>query len=679
MTLSENSASNNAFQLSKTQFEVLFSCIEQPKKTQREIALSAGISLGAVNKAVRELCAINYLDKTACVTVQGMRAMQPYRVQSAVILAAGMAKRFAPLSFEKPKAMFEVRGEILIERLIRQLKQAGISNIVVVVGYMKEEFFYLEDEFGVSIEVNPQYAERGNYASLYCARAELGNSYVCCSDEYYPENIFRAYEYRPYLSVVASGTVGAAADASGTVDAGAAGGAAVTAGASTAPGEGAAGAAAGVTTAGAAAVPVEGGAGGAAGEGGAASAAAAPGTSATAENKYLVTCDKTGRVKRIAEETPKNSELFSVGPAYFNEAFSQKLLGFIQADYDAPETYHKIWESVLSRHISQLEIYAKKQPAGTIYEFDTVADLVAFDRDFFANVDSCILDNICKTLNCTRDDISNVSPVKAGLTNLSTLFSVQGQKYIYRHPGTGTEEIVNRKAEALALNIAKELGLDDTFIFEQPDEGWKISRYIEGCSEFDYRNKAHVQQALQMGRRLHTSGKSIPYSFDFYDDGVKITNMLRAMNYPLPRGFDALAQRIGEIATKMRAMAGKPVLCHNDFYGPNFLVRGNEMRLIDWEYAAMGDAACDLGNFVAQGSGYSIDEALDILPLYFGRPATEQEQWHFLAAVAVVGWYWYVWAMYKGAMGNPVGEWLYIWYRSAKLFSCAVLTNGTTA
>ena len=631
MTLSENSASNNALQLSKTQFEVLFSCIEQPKKTQREIALSAGISLGAVNKAVRELCAMNYLDKTACVTVQGMRAMQPYRVQSAVILAAGMAKRFAPLSFEKPKAMFEVRGEILIERLIRQLKQAGISNIVVVVGYMKEEFFYLEDEFGVSIEVNPQYAERGNYASLYCARAALGNSYVCCSDEYYPENIFRAYEYRPYLSVAASGTVGAAAGATGTAG--------------------------------------EGGAAGAA----AAGAAAAPGTSATAENKYLVICDKTGRVKRIAEETPKNSELFSVGPAYFNEAFSQKLLAFIQADYDAPETYHKIWESILSRHISQLDVYAKKQPAGAIYEFDTVADLVAFDRDFFANVDSCILDNICKTLDCTRDDISSVSPVKAGLTNLSTLFSVQGQKYIYRHPGTGTEEIVNRKAEALALNIAKELGLDDTFIFEQPDEGWKISRYIEGCSELDYRNKAHVEQALQMGRRLHTSGKSIPYSFDFYDDGVKITNMLRAMNYPLPRGFDALAQRIGEIATKMRAMAGKPVLCHNDFYGPNFLVRGNEMRLIDWEYAAMGDAACDLGNFVAQGSGYSIDEALEILPLYFGRPATEQEQWHFLAAVAVVGWYWYVWAMYKGAMGNPVGEWLYIWYRSAKQFSSAVL------
>ncbi len=119
----------------------------------------------------------------------------------------------------------------------------------------------------------------------------------------------------------------------------------------------------------------------------------------------------------------------------------------------------------------------------------------------------------------------------------------------------------------------------------------------------------------------------------------------------------------------MKAEAWGPVLCHNDLYGPNFLVRGDEMRLIDWEYAAMGDPACDIGNFVSQGSGYTVEQTLGILPLYFGRPATPEEERHCLAAVALVGWYWYVWAMYKGAMGNPVDEWLYIWYRAAMQFS----------
>ena len=94
---------------------------------------------------------------------------------------------------------------------------------------------------------------------------------------------------------------------------------------------------------------------------------------------------------------------------------------------------------------------------------------------------------------------------------------------------------------------------------------------------------------------------------------MKITAILKNMRYPLPKDFDPLTTRIGSIARKMKAEVSEPVLCHNDFYGPNFLVRGNEMRLIDWEYAAMGDPACDIGNFVAQGSGYTVEQTLDLL------------------------------------------------------------------
>ena len=45
-----------------------------------------------------------------------------YRVENAVIMAAGLSSRFAPISYEKPKALICVRGEILIERQIRQLQ-----------------------------------------------------------------------------------------------------------------------------------------------------------------------------------------------------------------------------------------------------------------------------------------------------------------------------------------------------------------------------------------------------------------------------------------------------------------------------------------------------------------------------------------------------------------------------
>lgn len=63
-------------------------------------------------------------------------------IKNAIILAAGKSNRFAPFTYERPKGLFRVKGEILIERQIEQLIEAGITEIYVVVGYMKEKFFY---------------------------------------------------------------------------------------------------------------------------------------------------------------------------------------------------------------------------------------------------------------------------------------------------------------------------------------------------------------------------------------------------------------------------------------------------------------------------------------------------------------------------------------------------------
>lgn len=69
-----------------------------------------------------------------------------YKVDNAIIMAAGASSRFAPLSYEMPKALIPVRGEVLIEREIRQLKEAGVPEIILVVGYRKEQFAYLADQ-----------------------------------------------------------------------------------------------------------------------------------------------------------------------------------------------------------------------------------------------------------------------------------------------------------------------------------------------------------------------------------------------------------------------------------------------------------------------------------------------------------------------------------------------------
>ena len=107
------------------------------------------------------------------------------KVDNAVIMAAGISSRFAPISFEKPKALIKVKNEILIERQIRQIQEAGIQEIIVVVGYKKEQFSYLQEKFGVVIVENPEYAVRNNNGSIYAVRKYLKNSYICSADNYF--------------------------------------------------------------------------------------------------------------------------------------------------------------------------------------------------------------------------------------------------------------------------------------------------------------------------------------------------------------------------------------------------------------------------------------------------------------------------------------------------------------
>ena len=129
-----------------------------------------------------------------------------YRVNNAVIMAAGTASRFAPLSYERPKALIEVKGEVLIERQIRQLQEANIPEIILVVGYKKEQFNYLQEKYGVRIVENNDYLTRNNNASIYAVREFLKNTYICSSDNYFSDNPFTAeVDDSYYAAVYASG------------------------------------------------------------------------------------------------------------------------------------------------------------------------------------------------------------------------------------------------------------------------------------------------------------------------------------------------------------------------------------------------------------------------------------------------------------------------------------------
>lgn len=124
------------------------------------------------------------------------------KVDNAIIMAAGTSSRFAPLSYEKHKALIEVKGEVLIERQIKQLQEAGIEDIIIVTGYMADDFTYLKDKYGVKLVHNPEYLTRNNNGSIYVVKDYLKNSYICSSDNYFMENPFESNVDHCYYSAI---------------------------------------------------------------------------------------------------------------------------------------------------------------------------------------------------------------------------------------------------------------------------------------------------------------------------------------------------------------------------------------------------------------------------------------------------------------------------------------------
>lgn len=187
--------------ISKTQFDILRILCEQPDCSLGELATMLFRDYEDVTAACASLKNDGYLQDNT-ITGKAKAYLEAHKVQNAIILAAGMSTRFVPFSFEKPKGLLPVKGEVLIERQIRQLREKGIEEIVVVVGHMKEKFEYLQEKFNVILVEATDYAEKNNHASVYAARAYLKNSIITSSDLYFEENVFQKYAYDAYYCTI---------------------------------------------------------------------------------------------------------------------------------------------------------------------------------------------------------------------------------------------------------------------------------------------------------------------------------------------------------------------------------------------------------------------------------------------------------------------------------------------
>ena len=187
--------------MNKQESDILIELSLNRETNQRKIAEKTGHSLGIVNRSLCALKKEGFLDEELHCTKKASQEFRKSAPKNAIILAAGFGMRMVPINMEVPKAFLEVRGELLIERLIRQLNEAGIFDITIVVGFMKEQFDYLIDEYGVQLVVNPLYASRNNLHSLDLVADQIHNSYILPCDIWMQENPFRNKELYSWYSV----------------------------------------------------------------------------------------------------------------------------------------------------------------------------------------------------------------------------------------------------------------------------------------------------------------------------------------------------------------------------------------------------------------------------------------------------------------------------------------------
>ena len=566
----------------------------EPGLTQRALASRVRTSLGSVNALLSEAKSAGLLKEDATLTPAGQKYLEPFRVDGAVILAAGFGSRFVPLTYERPKGLLKVNGERMIERQIRQLREVGITDITLVVGYLKEAFEYLIDLYGVKLLYNPDFSTMNNISSVYHAASlfEGRNMYLLSSDNWMRENLFHTYEPGSWY----------------------------------------------------AAVHVSG------------------------ETREWVLHYNKKEVITGVEVGGRDADVM-YGPVYLSRAFSAALLPALKEAYRTPGKEQYYWENVY------LDLLAAKkapplsvnlQPDGVIYEFENLEELRAFDASYRDHSDSRAMALISEVFQVPESEITGIECLKAGMTNRSFLFRIKGKAYICRIPGEGTEKLIDRRAEGESYRAIAPLGLAEELIYFNPENGYKISVYYEDARSADPESEADLRACMEVLKKLHRAPCRVSQRFDlgeriaFYESLCLEKGEIPFLDYAEVR------EKMNRLLSWIHGLQRPETLSHIDPVYANFLFTGEGIRLIDWEYAGMADPLIDfaMATIYAKKDFAYAKRLLD----YYGDTDVPRERAEQLviAYMALGGFLWALWAVYKEALGVSFGTYPLTQYRYAK-------------
>ena len=278
-----------------------------------------------------------------------------------------------------------------------------------------------------------------------------------------------------------------------------------------------------------------------------------------------------------------------------------------------------------------------------------------------------VIKNICNVFSCKEGDVEELVPLQAGLTNVVLSFKLNGGKYVYRHPGLGSEILVERGRETIMQKIVEDAGIDTTLIAMDVDEGWRIGRFVEHY-KFDYNNLNDMVRAIMLFKKLHNAPCHVRWNFDVIKKAETIKEQTDPDRYGRFPDFENIRNRIYKLAELAETDNIKKCNIHGDARDENFLINKEEIYLIDWEYGGYGDPGFDIGSYVC-GEQHTLTDIERILFTYYHHKPTDKQRRHFYAYIAITGWFFMHWTMMKQSKGQTVGILKEQWYHFAKNMS----------
>ena len=385
--------------------------------------------------------------------------------------------------------------------------------------------------------------------------------------------------------------------------------------------------------------------------------------------EWKIEWDVENNINKIKPCYLKKNDFFITGASYFNEKTSKLFIEEATKILSDQENKEKAyWEETLFALIKKDFIKINNQDQN-IYEIDNLQDIYQIDKQGEILKKNICLKEICSIFNVKIKDIKNIQTIKKGLTNNSFSFEINDTKYVYRSPGIGTENIINRQREYKVYQLIKNFPNAEKLFFYNQKTASKISYFENDHKNVDQYNENEVFSSFKMIRKFHEHNYLLGNNFDIEEEINKYKKQINKSKYKLDLEKE-LSEKVYKIIRYVNNLKIKKVLCHIDFIPDNLLINDKyEVKLIDYEYAGDADPMIDIAAFAT--SAFYNKEWLDkTINIYFDNNAHKQEKIRVYAYMALLGYLWWIWTYAFIDKGNNISyDYLNHMLNNAKYYS----------